>query len=194
MFRNNRSFSGSPHHHLNIGALGEDLVAQWLRSQDSKILHQRWHCRQGELDLIAQKHSHQGKTGLQQQPILLFVEVKTRSPKNWDADGLLAMTPKKQTKLWQTANFFLADNPDLAKLPCRFDVALVSCQWQTEKPPSNQLNRLGLYENFYPQPTVPSRTTAQPHRSDPITNASQPHQFTGGYHLILKDYIPAAFE
>jgi putative endonuclease len=99
-----------------IGQGGEALVAAWLGRQGWAVLHQNWHCRWGELDLIAH-HPQQG---------LAFVEVKTRSQGNWDADGLLAINAKKQSKLLQTSRLFLARHPQLAELPCRFDVALVS--------------------------------------------------------------------
>jgi len=164
-------------------------VAQWLRTQGCEILYQRWHCRQGELDLIARQTQ---QTQPQPQPILLFIEVKTRSARNWDANGLLAITPKKQAKLWQAASLFLADHPILADLPCRFDVALVSYRWQSAKSqplPPDRPTTQGLYTHFYPQPSSSTKqSTALSMKSD--RNDST----VSGYQLILKDYIQSAFE
>jgi putative endonuclease len=97
-----------------IGDRGEILVAQLLENNGWQILETQWHCRWGELDLIACDRQW-----------LLFIEVKTRSDRNWDAGGSLAITPKKQTKIIKAASIFLGQNPHLAELACRFDVALV---------------------------------------------------------------------
>lgn len=43
-----------PSHYLDIGALGEDLVAKWLAQCGWNILHRRWRCRLGEIDIIAE--------------------------------------------------------------------------------------------------------------------------------------------
>ncbi|MGK7932068.1 MAG: YraN family protein [Microcystaceae cyanobacterium] len=97
-----------------LGQLGEEIVAAWLTSQGWKIIHRQWHCRWGEIDIIAcMSHS------------IIFVEVKTRSQGNWDLNGLLAVNPKKQGKILTTAQSFLAEFPQLAEYYCRFDVALV---------------------------------------------------------------------
>ncbi|MGI0490135.1 YraN family protein, partial [Pantanalinema rosaneae CENA516] len=106
------------------GMLGEALVAQWLQGRGWVVLYQRWHCRWGELDLVIAQREPESDRLLS----IAFVEVKTRSSGNWDANGLLAITPQKQAKLWKAAQCFLAEHPQLAQLPCRFDVALVSCQ------------------------------------------------------------------
>ena len=109
---------GQPESSLTIGEIGERVTCQWLRSKGFQILDQRWHCRFGEIDLIALEPS-QGET------ILAFIEVKARRGGNWDLDGLLAITPAKQKKLIKTAQFYLAEHERLKDSPCRFDVALV---------------------------------------------------------------------
>ncbi|PSB26589.1 YraN family protein [Stenomitos frigidus] len=149
----------------NAGALGEALVAQWLRDRGWLVLHQRWHCRWGELDLVVGQPSPQQPT----QPIALaFVEVKTRSRGNWDCDGALAITTRKRAKLWKTAQLFLAKHPAWADLPCQFDVALVCCR------------------PIAPRKALPPQGEATP--LDPVQTAA-----IVGYRLSLQDYIPAAF-
>ena len=101
----------------NIGALGEQLICNWLKSRNYDLLGQNWHCRWGEIDIIAQDQA--SKT-------ICFVEVKTRSQNNWDQGGLLAINSTKQQKIIQTASAFLVTYPHLADFPCRFDVALIS--------------------------------------------------------------------
>jgi putative endonuclease len=101
----------------NIGKLGEEFVVQWLKTQNYEILHQRWRCRWGEIDIIAQEN---------ESLELAFVEVKTRNLRNWDENGLLAINVNKQTKVLQTAAIFFSKYPHLADLPCHFDVGLVT--------------------------------------------------------------------
>ncbi len=173
----------------DIGELGEQLVAAWLRTQGWKILHHRWHCRWGEIDLIAcsgKQERENARLGEQKNftpspprpltptPLLAFVEVKTRSRGNWDAGGLLAITPTKQAKLWQTAELFLAERPDLATMPCRFDVALVTCQRICGRSHRNDTSAIDQ--------TIP---VASVQLGQPV--------LVPGYQLILHDYIPSAF-
>lgn len=143
-----------------LGRLGEDLVAHWLQTQGWDILARSWHSRWGELDLVAQ---HPGKPAL-----LAFVEVKTRSQGSWDHQGLLAVTPQKQVKLWKTAQLFLVQHPALADLPCRFDVALIHSQ----------------------RASSPEAAASQ------LPTALRLGQFVGlgGYQLRLQTYLASAFE
>ncbi|MDB9493571.1 YraN family protein [Spirulina major CS-329] len=99
-----------------VGYWGEIRVQQWLQCRGWQVLHHRWRCRRGELDLVAQEPNHQA---------LVFVEVKTRGDRNWDHHGLLAITPRKQAQLWHTAELFLGEFPQYSTVPCRFDLALV---------------------------------------------------------------------
>jgi putative endonuclease len=185
-----------PSHYPDIGQIGEDLVTQWLQSTGWLILHRRFSCRWGEIDIIAQyqgisqekegrgdgKTRGRGEMGVfntqqwlnaprpltalsTQHLTLAFVEVKTRSPGNWDAGGRNAITQKKQAKLWRTAEIYLAQNPEKADYPCRFDVAIVCCQ-QILK----QQTGLMLAQN-----ALASLSTA-------------------GYEFYLQEYIPAAFD
>jgi putative endonuclease len=148
----------------DIGTLGEQLVARWLQLKNYQLLASNWRCRWGEIDLIAQDAT---------SGAIAFVEVKTRSDQNWDADGLLAINPSKQQKLIQTADLFLAQQPLLAELPCRFDVALVSFKSCAPKNNSdlslaaiNQLNQLQIGQTI-------------------MINRCQ---------LTIKDYLVAAFD
>jgi putative endonuclease len=98
----------------NAGLEGEKFVAELLKANSWEIVATQWRCYWGELDIVARDRTW-----------LVFVEVKTRSANNWDENGLLAIAPSKQQKLWKAATEFLTCHPDLARLPCRFDVALV---------------------------------------------------------------------
>ncbi len=118
----------------DLGKYGEQLVCQWLLRRQCQVLHQRWHSRFGEIDLIARGLSGEGA---QRYEMLAFIEVKTRSKGNWDADGLLAVTRTKQKKIRTTARYFLVRHPHLSELPCRFDIALVGCHPQL---PANGLS------------------------------------------------------
>ncbi len=149
-----------PSHYPDIGTLGEDLVAQWLQSTGWIILHRRFSCRWGEIDIIAQLED-----GNKDNSTVAFIEVKTRSSGNWDGGGRSAITSKKQAKLWRTAQMFLAEYPEKADYPCRFDVAIVLCQRMSKK-------LIGVIVS-----------------QEALASSSD------GVHLLtLQEYIPAAFD
>lgn len=171
-----------------IGLLGEAFVAEWLKAQGWVVLHQRWHCRWGEIDLIAQQPAIPSQHFGQRSPsaTVVFVEVKTRSGHNWDADGLLAITPQKQAKLWQTAELFLSSHSELAELPCRFDVALVACQ------PASKARSLPEKLSV---DQVQAAILAMSHviQQGQAAIAQRQTIAIAGYQLSLKDYIQAVF-
>ncbi|MEG4487648.1 YraN family protein [Microcoleus sp. D2_18a_B4] len=154
----------------DIGTLGENLVADWLQQQGWEILHRQWHCRWGEIDIIALGRDEESAKN-QVLPnhtsrTLAFVEVKTRRRGNWDAGGMLAITTTKKAKLWQTAEIFLSTHPDLANNSCRFDVALVRCE-----------------------SSLPNTKQILP----PLTAANSQSAVAGNYRLTLQEYIRSAF-
>ena len=145
-----------------VGSLGEQLTKRWLQLQNYELLEQNWRCRWGEIDLIAWDKVTKA---------IAFIEVKTRSRHNWDEDGLSAIDSIKQEKIIQTASLYLAKHPQLAELPCRFDVALVRYR-KLSKPVDRslanfqQITRLNLG-----QPVVCDR-----------------------YQLVLDNYLQSAFD
>ena len=104
----------------------------------------------------------------QQDDVLAFVEVKTRTNGSWDGGGRYAINHRKQTKIYQTAEIFLAQHPDKADYSCQFDVAIVCCQPLTEK-------LIGA--------------TGDENHENKLFSLS-----TEKYYLFLQEYIPAAFD
>ena len=93
------------------GSWGEALAADYLRQRGYRLAAHSYHCRFGEIDLIAWDGD-----------ILCFVEVKTRT----NLDMALPreyVTAQKQNRLRKTAMMYLAEK----RLDCcaRFDVAEV---------------------------------------------------------------------
>lgn len=92
-----------------VGKRGEDLAADYLIKQGSKILERNYRQRCGEIDIIARD----GKT-------LVFIEVKTRRS-NTFGSPFDAITPKKQQQIATTAKDYLC-RKKLFNKPARFDV------------------------------------------------------------------------
>ena len=91
-----------------LGSWGEALAAEYLRKKRYTILAVGYHCRFGEIDLIAKDRKN-----------LVFVEVKLRKNANF-ARAAEYVDHRKQDRLRITASMYLAENP--TKLQPRFDV------------------------------------------------------------------------
>jgi putative endonuclease len=94
----------------------EDLVASMYQREGYEIVARNWHCREGELDIVAVLHEAQVKT-------IVVVEVRARAS-NYFGSALESVTPAKQRKLRTAAKKFLA-NTSLVFGVVRFDVASV---------------------------------------------------------------------
>jgi putative endonuclease len=169
--------SSANKHHLTVGALAEELVAQWLMGQGWRIHQTRWRCQLGELDLVAQQPEQSSERSSDRQ--IAFVEVKARSRGNWDADGLLAVTPQKREKLRKAACLFLAKHPHLSDFPCRFDIALVSCQ-RSQSAADLPTQTFSLTQSL----ALANSTSVKLGQSVAI----------GIYQLTLQQYVEGAFE
>ena len=93
------------------GSWGEAVVIAWLRERGWTILEANFHCRFGEIDLIAADGTY-----------LAFVEVKLRKDGDFAA-ARESVTKSKQHKIRLTAEYYLQWRP--TDLQPRFDVAEV---------------------------------------------------------------------
>jgi putative endonuclease len=96
-----------------LGALGEQVAVEHLRSLGLRIVARNWRCRYGELDVIAADGDE----------TVVFVEVKTRTG---DGFGGLeqAVTPQKLRRIRRLAGIWLAGQ-DLRWPRLRIDVVRV---------------------------------------------------------------------
>ena len=109
-----------------LGDLGENLVANYLKSNGYIIVKRNWRDRFGEIDVIAEKDEH-----------IIFVEVKTRA-ENALVSGLEAVDRKKAERIRKTALSFLRRlHRDL--IP-RFDIAEVTAYMRNDSKIGYKLN------------------------------------------------------
>lgn len=92
-----------------LGRWGEAQVADYLRTHGYRILASGYHCRFGEIDLIAASDKY-----------IVFTEVKLRKDDRF-APGRAFVDVRKQGRIRTTAEAYLAEQP--TGLQPRFDVA-----------------------------------------------------------------------
>ena len=90
------------------GAWGEALAAEYLRQKRYNIVAAGYHCRFGEIDLIAENRN-----------FLVFVEVKLRKSAKF-ARASAYVDRYKQDRIRMTASLYLSEFP--TQLQPRFDV------------------------------------------------------------------------
>jgi putative endonuclease len=100
---------------LDLGNLGENIVADCLKKDGFKILIQNYKTRRGEIDIIVTKDE-----------LLCFVEVKTRN--NNEVSMYEIVTYTKQKRIIKAALDFLRHHRQYLQYVCRFDVALYNLQ------------------------------------------------------------------
>nr|WP_273399522.1 YraN family protein [Bifidobacterium indicum] len=106
-----------------LGRLGEEYASLWLQNQGWRIVTRNWHCRYGELDIIA----------LDPSPNLVFIEVKTRRSTTY-GPPCEAVGPAKQQRCRRAAVQWLIghdQDPLIRHRGTRFDVVTLTIGDQT---------------------------------------------------------------
>jgi putative endonuclease len=98
---------------LQFGREGESAAVSFLKKKGYRILEKNFRSKVGEIDIIAE-----------QDGVIVFVEVKARTDHEF-GHPLNALTPKKQKKIIQTAQSFLA-RKRISDKPMRFDVVALT--------------------------------------------------------------------
>jgi putative endonuclease len=94
-----------------LGKLGEQLAAEFLRKKDYVILQQNYVWEKSEVDIITIKNDK-----------IIFVEVKTRmSP--YLSDPALMVPIKKWRQIMKAADIYMKERTD--DLPAQFDIVSV---------------------------------------------------------------------
>jgi putative endonuclease len=89
---------------LQLGKLGEDLAARFLKKQGYKIIERNFSSRYGEIDIVAQERR-----------TLVFIEVKTRYSKEFGLPEE-SITPWKIKSLKRGIDFYKILHPNSPEL------------------------------------------------------------------------------
>jgi putative endonuclease len=99
--------------HLQRGAAGEALAAEYLRIRGLKILARNLRCRAGEIDLVCLDGS-----------VLAIVEVRQRESTEFGG-ALASVTSSKRRKIIRATQYFLQRHVEWRGYAMRFDVLAV---------------------------------------------------------------------
>ncbi|MEW6424696.1 MAG: YraN family protein [Bacillota bacterium] len=94
----------------DLGRLGEDLAASYLKEKGYRLLARNYRCRLGEIDIIALDEN-----------VLVFIEVRCRSSDRFGLPQESVQWPK-QTKVRKIALHYLKTAGPKFAAPVRFDV------------------------------------------------------------------------
>jgi len=95
-----------------LGKKGEEVALRFLKKKGYRIIERNYVCKMGEMDIIAKE-----------KDALVFVEVKTRTSKDFGPPQL-AVDSTKQKQLSKVALNFLKEKK-LGDIKARFDVVAI---------------------------------------------------------------------
>lgn len=94
------------------GISAESQAAAWLIGKGYRILHRRFRCAAGEIDIVAgRRHT------------IVFVEVKARATIDTAA---WSVTERQRGRIAAAAEIWLANNPKVQFTDLRFDAILIA--------------------------------------------------------------------
>jgi len=96
------------------GRRAEEIAADFLRAAGCEILKRNYRRRLGELDLVAVRAG-----------VLVVAEVRTRASGAYGG-AAASVDRRKQRRITRAAAALLQQRADLARLPVRFDVIVVT--------------------------------------------------------------------
>ena len=96
------------------GRRAEELAVEFLRAAGCEILYCNYRRRLGELDIVARADGE-----------LVIAEVRMRTSNTWGG-AAASVDRRKQQRITRAANQLLQQHADLAAMPVRFDVLVVS--------------------------------------------------------------------
>jgi putative endonuclease len=102
------------------GAREEDLALRYLEARGLRLVGRNLRARGGELDLVM-RHGEE----------LVIVEVRKRAHPGF-ASAAESVDARKQARIVSAARALLAQRPELARLPARFDVVALDAQDRVE--------------------------------------------------------------
>ena len=96
-----------------VGTTYEKLAGAFLEQQGYEIIEYNFHCRIGEIDIIARNEGY-----------LVFLEVKYRKNQR-SGNPLEAVNPRKQRIISKVASYYCLTHGYGETVPCRFDVVAI---------------------------------------------------------------------
>ena len=101
--------------HLITGKQGEKVAANYLKKNGYKIVDRNYHCKFGEIDIIALEGD-----------LLTFIEIKTRSSRE-HIPPEFTVTKHKQSKIKRSALHYLGKH-GIENRDCRFDIVAITLE------------------------------------------------------------------
>lgn len=94
----------------DVGKVGEEKAAAYLKRSGYRIRERNYRCRAGEIDIVAEKAE-----------FIVFVEVKSRMAGSGNINPLISVTRAKQARIRKLGEIFLNHRSISGSQP-RFDV------------------------------------------------------------------------